>query len=159
MLTKDIYFNKIYSSKNDIMVFTWRKSMRKFYIALFSLFFFISLVVGCQSKAENPLEFSGETQSWSATITLYPVENSKETAQMNLNYLGGKVESVGDFGINLDTSNNQNEIAVRDAKLNKEGNFKEKVKVDASKDVIKPEYMTLTVKWNEKSEDMILKVK
>lgn len=141
------------------MVFTWRKSMRKFYIALFSLFFFISLVVGCQSKAENPLEFSGETQSWSATITLYPVENSKETAQMNLNYLGGKVESVGDFGINLDTSNNQNEIAVRDAKLNKEGNFKEKVKVDASKDVIKPEYMTLTVKWNEKSEDMILKVK
>ncbi|MCJ7988245.1 hypothetical protein MUB15_01320 [Priestia sp. OVS21] len=77
---------------------------------------------------------------------------------MNLNYLGGKVESVGDFGINLDTSNNQNEIAVRDAKLNKEGNFKEKVKFDASKDVIKPEYMTLTVKWNEKSEDMILKV-
>ncbi|WP_176583705.1 hypothetical protein [Priestia megaterium] len=133
--------------------------MRKFYIALFSLFFFISLVVGCQSKDENPLEFSGETQSWSATITLYPVENSKETAQINLNYLGGKVESVGDFGINLDTSNNQNEIAVRDAKLNKEGNFKEKVKVDASKDVIKPEYMTLTVKWNEKSEDMILKVK
>jgi len=133
--------------------------MRKFYIALFSLFFFISLVVGYQSKAENPLEFSGETQSWSATITLYPVENSKETAQMNLNYLGGKVESVGDFGINLDTSNNQNEIAVRDAKLNKEGNFKEKVKFDASKDVIKPEYMTLTVKWNEKSEDMILKVK
>lgn len=141
------------------MVFTWRKSMRKFYIALFSLFFFISLVVGCQNKAENPLEFSGETQSWSATITLYPVENSKETAQMNLNYLGGKVESVGDFGINLDTSNNQNEIAVRDAKLNKEGNFKEKVKVDARKGVIKPEYMILTVKWNEKSEDMILKVK
>ena len=140
------------------MVFTWRKSMRKFYIALFSLFFFISLV-GCQSKAEDPLEFSGETQSWSATITLYPVENSKEIAQMNLNYLGGEVESVGDFGINLDTSNNQNGIAVRDARLNREGNFKEKVKVDASKDVIKPEYMILTVKWNEKSEDMILKVK
>ncbi|GAB1776422.1 MULTISPECIES: hypothetical protein [Priestia] len=132
--------------------------MRKFYIALFSLFFFISLV-GCQSKAEDPLEFSGETQSWSATITLYPVENSKEIAQMNLNYLGGEVESVGDFGINLDTSNNQNGIAVRDARLNREGNFKEKVKVDASKDVIKPEYMILTVKWNEKSEDIILKVK
>jgi len=133
--------------------------MRKFYIALFSLFFFISLVVGCQSKAEDPLEFSGETQSWSATITLYPVENSKETAQINLNYLGGKVENVGDFGINLDTSNNQNGIAVRDARLNEEGNFKEKVKVDASEGIMKSKHLILTVKWNDKSEDVVLKGK
>lgn len=132
--------------------------MRKFCIALFSLFFFVSLV-GCQSKAEDPLEFSGETQSWSATITLYPVENSKETAQINLNYLGGKVENVGDFGINLDTSNNQNGIAVRDARLNEEGNFKEKVKVDASEGVMKSKHLILTVKWNDKSEDIVLKVK
>ncbi|MCM3640027.1 hypothetical protein M4D68_02595 [Priestia aryabhattai] len=133
--------------------------MKKFYIALFSLFFFISLV-GCQSKAEDPLEFSGETQSWSATVMLYPGENREDAAQINLNYLGGgKVESVGDFGINLDTSNNQNGIAVRDARLNKKGNFKEKVKVDVSKDVIKSEYMILTVKWNDRSEDIILKVK
>ena len=140
------------------MLFTWRKSMRKFYIALFSLCFFISLV-GCQSKAEDPLEFSGETQSWSATVMLYPGENREDAAQINLNYLGGKVESVGDFGINLDTSNNQNGIAVRDARLNKKGNFKEKVKVDVNKDVIKSEYMILTVKWNDRSEDIILKVK
>ncbi|MEH7147014.1 hypothetical protein COL23_17765 [Priestia aryabhattai] len=132
--------------------------MKKFYIALFSLFFFISLV-GCQSKAEDPLEFSGETQSWSATVMLYPGENREDTAQINLNYLGGKVESVGDFGINLGTSNNQNGIAVRDARLNKKGNFKEKVKVDVSKDVIKSEYMILTIKWNDRSEDIILKVK
>lgn len=132
--------------------------MRKFCIALFSLFFFV-LLVGCQSKAGDPLEFSGETQSWSATITLYPVENSKETAQINLNYLGGKVENVGDFGINLDTSNNQNGIAVRDARLNEEGNFKEKVKVDASEGVMKSEHLILTVKWNDKSEDIVLKVK
>lgn len=140
------------------MLFTWRTRMRKFCIALFSLFFFVSLV-GCQSKAEDPLEFSGETQSWSATITLYPVENSKETAQINLNYLGGKVENVGDFGINLDTSNNQNGIAVRDARLNEEGNFKEKVKVDASEGVMKSKHLILTVKWNDKSEDIVLKVK
>lgn len=132
--------------------------MRKFCIALFSLFFFVSLV-GCQSKAGDPLEFSGETQSWSATITLYPVENSKETAQINLNYLGGKVENVGDFGINLDTSNNQNGIAVRDARLNEEGNFKEKVKVDASEGIMKSKHLILTVKWNDKSEDIVLKVK
>ena len=132
--------------------------MRKFYIALFSLFFFISLV-GCQSKAEDPLEFSGETQSWSATITLYPVENSKETAQINLNYLGGKVENIGDFGIDLDTSNNQKGIAVRDARLNEEGSFKEKVKVDASEGVMKSEQLILTVKWNDKSEDIVLKGK
>ncbi|MGC3787643.1 hypothetical protein [Priestia aryabhattai] len=132
--------------------------MRKFCIALFSLFFFVSSV-GCQSKAENPLEFSGETQSWSATITLYPVENSKETAQINLNYLGGKVENVGDFGINLDTSNNQNGIAVRDARLNEEGNFKEKVKVDASEGIMKSKHLILTVKWNDKSEDVVLKGK
>ncbi len=140
------------------MLFTWRTRVRKFCIALFSLFFFVSSV-GCQSKAENPLEFSGETQSWSATITLYPVENSKETAQINLNYLGGKVENVGDFGINLDTSNNQNGIAVRDARLNEEGNFKEKVKVDASEGVMKSEHLILTVKWNDKSEDIVLKGK
>ncbi|MED5243933.1 MULTISPECIES: hypothetical protein [Priestia] len=132
--------------------------MRKFCIALFSLFFFVSLV-GCQSKAEDPLEFSGETQSWSATITLYPVENSKETAQINLNYLGGKVENIGDFGINLDPSNNQNGIAVRDARLNEEGNFKKKVKVDASEGVMKSKHLILTVKWNDKSEDIVLKVK
>lgn len=140
------------------MLFTWRTRMRKFCIALFSLFFFVSSV-GCQSKAENPLEFSGETQSWSATITLYPVENSKETAQINLNYLGGKVENVGDFGINLDTSNNQNGIAVRDARLNEEGNFKEKVKVDASEGIMKSKHLILTVKWNDKSEDVVLKGK
>ncbi len=140
------------------MLFTWRTRVRKFCIALFSLFFFVSSV-GCQSKAENPLEFSGETQSWSATITLYPVENSKETAQINLNYLGGKVENVGDFGINLDTSNNQNGIAVRDARLNEEGNFKEKVKVDASEGVMKSKHLILTVKWNDKSEDIVLKGK
>lgn len=132
--------------------------MRKFCIALFILFFFVSLV-GCQSKVEDPLEFSGETQSWSATITLYPVENSKETAQINLNYLGGKVENVGDFGINLDTSNNQNGIAVRDARLNEEGNFKEKVKVDASEGIMKSKHLILTVKWNDKSEDVVLKGK
>lgn len=132
--------------------------MRKFCIALFSLFFFVSLV-GCQSKAGDPLEFSGETQSWSATITLYPVENSKETAQINLNYLGSKVENVGDFGINLDTSNNQNGIAVRDARLNEEGNFKEKVKVDASEGIMKSKHLILTVKWNDKSEDVVLKGK
>ncbi|MBY0007683.1 hypothetical protein C1N83_20085 [Priestia aryabhattai] len=132
--------------------------MRKFCIALFSLFFFV-LLVGCQSKAGDPLEFSGETQSWSATITLYPVENSKETAQINLNYLGGKVENVGDFGINLDTSNNQNGIAVRDARLNEEGNFKEKVKVDASEGIMKSKHLILTVKWNDKSEDVALKGK
>ncbi|WP_154989144.1 hypothetical protein [Priestia megaterium] len=132
--------------------------MRKFCIALFSLFFFVSLV-GCQSKAGDPLEFSGETQSWSATITLYPVENSKETAQINLNYLGSKVENVGDFGINLDTSNNQNGIAVRDARLNEEGNFKEKVKVDASEGITKSKHLILTVKWNDKSEDVVLKGK
>ncbi|KML31835.1 hypothetical protein [Priestia aryabhattai] len=132
--------------------------MRKFCIALFSLFFFVSLV-GCQSKAGDPLEFSGETQSWSATITLYPVENSKETAQINLNYLGGKVENVGDFGINLDTSNNQNGIAVRDARLNEEGNFKEKVKVDASEGIMKSKHLILTVKWNDKLEDVVLKGK
>ncbi|WP_394557017.1 hypothetical protein [Priestia aryabhattai] len=131
--------------------------MRKFCIALFSLFFFVSLV-GCQSKVEDPL-FSGETQSWSATITLYPVENSKETAQINLNYLGGKVENIGDFGINLDTSNNQNGIAVRDARLNEEGNFKEKVKVDASEGVMESKHLILTVKWNDKSEDVVLKGK
>ncbi len=140
------------------MLFTWRTRMRKFCIALFSLFFFVSLV-GCQSKAGDPLEFSGETQSWSATITLYPVENSKETAQINLNYLGGKVENVGDFGINLDTSNNQNGIAVRDARLNEEGNFKEKVKVDASEGIMKSKHLILTVKWNDKSEDVVLKGK
>ncbi|MEH7361605.1 hypothetical protein ABEP16_23280 [Priestia aryabhattai] len=132
--------------------------MRKFCIALFSLFFFVSLV-GCQSKAEDPLEFSGETQSWSATITLYPVENSKETAQINLNYLGSKVENVGDFGINLDTSNNQNGIAVRDARLNEEGNFKEKVKVEASEGIMKSKHLILTVKWNDQSEDIVLKIK
>lgn len=140
------------------MLFTWRTRMRKFCIALFSLFFFVSLV-GCQSKAEDPLEFSGETQSWSATITLYPVENSKETAQINLNYLGGKVENIGDFGINLDPSNNQNGIAVREARLNEEGDFKEKVKVDASEGVMKSKHLILTVKWNDKSEDIVLKVK
>lgn len=132
--------------------------MRKFYVALFSLFFFISLV-GCQSKAEDLLEFSGETQSWSATIMLYPVENNKDTAQINLNYLGGKVESVGDFGINLDTSHNQNGIAVRDARLDKEGKFKEKVKLDASEGIMKSKHLVLTVKWNNKSEDIVLKVK
>lgn len=121
-------------------------------------FLFVSLV-GCQSKAEDPLEFSGETQSWSATITLYPVENSKETAQINLNYLGGKVENIGDFGINLDPSNNQNGIAVREARLNEEGDFKEKVKVDASEGVMKSKHLILTVKWNDKSEDIVLKVK
>ncbi|MFP3663627.1 MULTISPECIES: hypothetical protein [Priestia] len=49
--------------------------------------------------------------------------------------------------------------SLRDARLNKKGNFKEKVKVDVSKDVIKSEYMILTVKWNDRSEDIILKVK
>ncbi|MED3917863.1 hypothetical protein [Priestia megaterium] len=132
--------------------------MKKVCIALFSLFFFVSLA-GCQSKAEEPLEFSGETQSWSAAITLYPIENSKETAQINLNYLGDKIESVGDFGINLDTSNNQNGIAVRDTRLDKEGKFKEKVKLDASEGIMKSKHLILTVKWNDKSEDIVLKVK
>ncbi|MCM3792745.1 hypothetical protein M3690_05470 [Priestia megaterium] len=132
--------------------------MRKFYIALFSLFFFVSLV-GCQSKAEDPLEFSGETLSWSATITLYPVESSKETAQINLNYLGDKIESVGDFKINLDTSNNENGVAVRDARLDKEGKFKEKVKLEASEGIMKSKHLILTVKWNDQSEDIVLKVK
>jgi hypothetical protein len=76
-----------------------------------------------------------------------------------LNYLDDKIESVGDFGINLDTSNNQNGIAVRDTRLDKEGKFKEKVKLDASEGIMKSKHLILTVKWNDKSEDIVLKVK
>ena len=57
-----------------------------------------------------------------------------------MNYLGDKIESVGDFGIHLDTSNNQYGMAIRDARLDKEGKFKEKVKMDPSEGVMKSEH-------------------
>ncbi|MFE8065371.1 hypothetical protein ACQKGA_29295 [Priestia megaterium] len=132
--------------------------MKKICSALFGLLLFISLV-GCQSKAEDPLEFSGENQNWSANITLYPVKDSEETVQINLNYLGDKIESVGDFGINFDTATNKNGIAIRDIRLDKKGKFKEKIKVDTSKDVNESEHLVLTVEWNNKSEDIVLKTK
>ena len=48
---------------------------------------------------------------------------------------------------------------MRDARLNEEGNFKEKVKVDASEGIMKSKHLILTVKWNDKSEDVVLKGK
>ncbi|MGW9019816.1 hypothetical protein [Priestia megaterium] len=131
--------------------------MKKICSALFFVFLFISLV-GCQSKLNDSLDFSGENKNWSVNITLYPAKNNKETAQINLNYLGDQIESMGDFGINLENSNNQNGIAIRDVQLDKEGNFKEKIEIDTDKKMNTSNPLVLTVEWNNKSEDIVLEV-
>ena len=130
--------------------------MRKFYIALFSLFFFISLV-GCQSKINDPLDFLGKNKNWAANITVYPAKNAKEIVLINLNYLGDQIESIGDFGISLENSNNQTGIGIRDVRLDKEGKFKEKIEIDTDKKMNTSNPLVLTVEWNDKSEDIVLK--
>ncbi|KRE07809.1 hypothetical protein [Priestia megaterium] len=130
--------------------------MKKNCSVLFAAFLFISLT-GCQSKINDPLDFSGKNKNWSANITLYPAKNNKETALINLNYLGNQTESVGDFGISLENSNNKNGIGIRDVRLNKEGKFKEKIEVDTDKKINTSDSLVLTIEWNDKSENVVLK--
>ncbi|MGW9103930.1 hypothetical protein ACWGPK_32390 [Priestia megaterium] len=130
--------------------------MKKNFSALFAVFLFI-LLTGCQSKVNDPLDFSGENKNWSANITLYSAKSDKETALINLNYLGNQIESIGDFGISLENSNNKNGIGIRDVRLDKEGKFKEKIEVDTDKKMNTSDPLVLTVEWNDKSEDIVLK--
>jgi len=130
--------------------------MKKNCNVLFAAFLFISLT-GCQSKINDPLDFSGKNKNWSANITLYPAKNNKKTALINLNYLGNQTESVGDFGISLENLNNKNGIGIRDGRLNKEGKFKEKIEVDTDKKINTSDPLVLTIEWNDKSENVVLK--
>ncbi|MEE3897282.1 hypothetical protein [Priestia megaterium] len=130
--------------------------MKKNCSVLIATFLFIALT-GCESKVNDPLDFSGENKNWSANITLYPAKNNKEIALINLNYLGDQIKSIGDFGISLKNSNNKNGIGIRDIRLDKEGKFKEKIEVDTDKKINTSDPLVLTVEWNDKSEGVLLK--
>ncbi len=78
--------------------------MKKWYIALISILLFVSFI-GCQSKNEKPLTFSGKGDNWSATVTVESNEDKKENKSIKLNYLGSDLDSVGEFEFKLDASN------------------------------------------------------
>ncbi|MGG3122735.1 hypothetical protein ABEP18_19285 [Priestia megaterium] len=127
--------------------------MKKIYFIVFIL----SLMCGCQGKDQEPLDFSGENKNWSANVNVNPAENDKEIALIKLNYLGKQPESIGDFGVSLENSNNKNGIGIRDIQLDKEGKFKGKIEVDTDKEMNTSDPLVLTVKWNDKLEDIVLK--
>ena len=129
--------------------------MKKIYFIVFIL----SLMCGCQGKDSKLLDFSGENKNWSANVNMSPAKNNKEIALIKLNYLGKQPESIGDFGVNLENSNNKNGIGIRDIQLDKEGKFEGEIEVNTDKEMNTSDPLVLTVKWNGKEDKFDLKAK
>jgi len=129
--------------------------MKKIYFIIFIL----SLMCGCQGKDSKPLDFSGENKDWSANVNVSPAKDNKEIALVKLNYLGKQPESIGDFGVNLENSNNKNGIGIRDIQLDKEGKFEGEIEVNTDKEMNTSDPLVLTVKWNGKEDKFDLKAK
>jgi len=130
--------------------------MKKWYIALISVLLFISLI-GCQSKNEKPLNFSGKGDHWSAKVKVESNEGKKENKSIKLNYLGNDLDSVGEFEFKLDAPNGQWGMGA--IKLDKEGNFEGESNMNTSEKTSKSDQLVLHIEWNNQSEEIILEDK
>ncbi|MEH6855036.1 hypothetical protein [Priestia megaterium] len=130
--------------------------MKKWYVALISVLLFISLI-GCQSKNEKPLTFSGKGDHWSAKVTVESNEDKKENKSIKLNYLGNDLNSVGEFEFKLDAPNGQWGMGA--IKLDKEGNFEGESDMNTSEKTSKSDQLVLHIEWNNQSEEIVLENK
>jgi len=130
--------------------------MKKWYLALISVLLFISLI-GCQSKNEKPLTFSGKGDQWSAKVAVDSNEDKKENKSIKLNYLGNDLDSVGEFEFKLDAPNGQWGMGA--IKLDKEGNFEGESDMNTSQKTSKSDQLVLHIEWNNQSEEIVLENK
>ncbi|MEM4997716.1 hypothetical protein WKH56_34630 [Priestia sp. SB1] len=130
--------------------------MKKFFIALFTVLFFISLV-GCQSKEEKPLNFSGKGDYWTADVVVTPGKDKKENKKINLTYTGDDLNSINEFEFKLTGSNGQWGMGA--IKLDKEGKFEGESSTRISEKTVESDQLVLTVTWNNQSEKIDLNSK
>ncbi|MGI8373000.1 hypothetical protein [Priestia megaterium] len=130
--------------------------MKKWCVALISVLLFISLI-GCQSKNEKPLNFSGKGDHWSAKVTVKSNEDKKENKKIKLTYLGNDLDSVGEFEFKLDAPNGQWGMGA--IKLDKEGKFEGKSDMNTSEKTSKLDQLVLHIEWNNESEEIVLENK
>lgn len=132
--------------------------MRKFCTLLISILLLVSLF-GCQSKAKTPLEFGGKGEHWSANVTVTPGEDKEEIKKINLTYIGDEAKPVKNLEFKLDSSNGAWTMGGEDLELDEKGKLEEKSNTKVSKQTTESNEFILTIKWNNQSEDIVLKNK
>ncbi|CAH0325049.1 hypothetical protein [Priestia megaterium] len=132
--------------------------MRKLYAFLIGILLLISLF-GCQNEKKSPLDFTGKGEHWSANVTVYPGEDKEETKKINLNYTDDDPRSVKDLEFKLDSQNGQLVMGEANVELDKNGGLEEKSNTKVSKQTTNSDEFVLTIKWNNQSEDIVLKNK
>ncbi|MCA4158290.1 MULTISPECIES: hypothetical protein [Priestia] len=130
--------------------------MKKWCVALVSVLLFISLV-GCQSKDEKPLNFSGKGDNWSTKVIVKSIGDKKENKKINLTYIGNDLDSVGEFEFKLDAPNGQWGMGA--IKLDKEGKFEGESNMNVSEKTSKSNQLVLHIEWANQSEEIVLENK
>ncbi|MFP7736741.1 hypothetical protein ACLHDF_25770 [Priestia aryabhattai] len=120
------------------------------------LVFVLFMLYGCQSQDKEPLVFKGKSENWSVEEIVKPNDKGNEESKtIKLKYIGDDMKSVGEFDFKLDTPNGQWGMGI--IELDKKGRFKETNKTIVSRETLKSDKPTVTIKWNSNSEDIPLK--
>ncbi|MDY0943771.1 hypothetical protein [Priestia megaterium] len=127
--------------------------MKKIFFIVFTLF----LMCGCQGKDKEPLVFTGKSENWTVKEIVTPSSDKDkgEPKTIELNYTGKDMKSVGEFSFKLEAPNGQWGVSI--IELDKEGKFKDSTNGIVSRETLKSDKPTITLKWNGQSEEIVLK--
>ena len=112
---------------------------------------------GCQGKDKEPLVFTGKSENWTVKEIVTPSSDKDkgEPKTIKLTYTGKDMKSVGEFNFKLEAPNGQWGVSI--IELDKEGKFKDSTNGIVSRETLKSDKPTITLKWNGQSEEIILK--
>ncbi|MGY6212286.1 hypothetical protein ACXEO8_20140 [Cytobacillus firmus] len=114
------------------------------------------LLSACSNS--KTLSFSGETDNWSADLTVTQTNDDYEKQEFKLNYKGKDVNSVGDITYKVDT--NAGSFGKSGVKLDENGILigTEEANPTNAK-VIEESEVEVTVEWNDNTETITLAIK
>ncbi|WP_394136875.1 hypothetical protein [Cytobacillus oceanisediminis] len=121
-------------------------------LSVLSILFLLMLSACSNSKTLN---FSGETDNWSAELTVTQTKDDYEKQEFKLNYKGKDVNSVGDITYKVDT--NAGGFGKSGVKLDENGIHKGTEEANPTNaKVIEESEVEVTVEWNDNTETIIL---
>jgi len=119
----------------------------------FCLVALVMALVGCGSKS---VTFSGEGKDWSSQVNIHKISD-RESVELELTYKEKDRHSVGKFSYTIEAPGWS--ISETGVKLNKKGIYVDEVSGSDERSTPEDSEIILTVRWDEKSETIKLKMK
>jgi len=119
----------------------------------FCLVALVMALSGCGSKS---VTFSGEGKEWSGEVNIHKISD-RESVELELTYKEKDRHSVGKFSYTIEAPGWS--ISETGVKLNKKGIYVDEVSGSDERSTPEDSEIILTVRWDEKSETIKLKMK